>query len=72
MDETQRSKIFQKLGFWEADIEKITLSCGKCNEAVSAKDCEQKESKITNSRVHTVRLQLLCPKCKTPVAGADI
>ena len=82
MDATTRSKLFQKIGFWEEDLirdkqkttqdpnQRLTFSCGNCNKAVLAADCEEKITPVTNSQIFTVQLCFHCPLCGKAIIGA--
>jgi len=72
MDIQTRRKAFMKMGFWEADINETSVSCGKCNAAVNAGECKIKESDVKGSNFFTQRLVLTCPTCKSEVIGADV
>lgn len=59
------------MGFWEEDIDEISLSCGICKDAVPANVCIQKEAKVA-SHLFSQKLELICPKCDSVLIGACI
>jgi len=72
MNEEDRSKAFQKMGFWEADKKIKLLSCSKCKDSVLASKCIEKITKATGSRVFKENLELFCPNCDSLLIGASV